>query len=145
MDVGRLTLWPFSPGRPGSPSKPLSPCTSTDQRHDITSCPSRAEAGAVRRFTLRTLPWILTRRASHVHRHFQVGPETKESMKKEKQAGSTNPKACLLTLIDLYERDISCNCPAAPPVLTKAPLLAFPTQSSAAADKSFLSSLTIGS
>lgn len=122
LDVGQLTLCPFSPGSPGSPSKPLSPCTSTDQCHYITTYPSHGEIGAAWRFTP---PWLLARRAFHAHRQLQVGPKTKERMKKKKQPSFTNPKACLLTFIDLRKRDISCNCPAPRSVVTKAPLLDF--------------------
>lgn len=67
-----------------------------------------------------TLPWIPAPRAFHVLRRLQVGPETTERVKKEEQAGVTNPGACWLTLVDLDERDISCYCPAPPPVLTEA-------------------------
>lgn len=103
MDIGGLTLCPFSPGRPGSPSKPLSPCTSTDQCHYIATYPNHGEIGAVWRFMLwwRTLPWLLARQAFHVHRQPQVCPKTKERVKNKKHPSFTNPKACLLTFMNV--------------------------------------------
>lgn len=90
LDVGQLTLCPFSPGSPGSPSKPLSPCTSTDQCHYVTTYPSHGETGAAWRFTL---PWLLARQAFHVHRQLQVGPKTKEWRKRN------NPALLILRLV----------------------------------------------
>lgn len=86
LDVGRLTLCPFSPGSPGSPSKPLSPCTSTHQYHYIATYPG--ETGAAWRFMLvwHTLPCLLAHQAFHVHRQLQVGPKTKERMKEKETA-----------------------------------------------------------